>query len=849
MLGLSERLTDLDKFKNAKSQRYIEERNAIITSIWADCGLNFSLLAPYFFPSFKRGAPLSLLDRPFNMSLMFCLPFWVFVLRGSRQIGKDQPSRLKIPTPAGFRRFGDLKVGDRVYGRNGRSCRVLAVIEQGRNPMMIVTTEGGSSTVCGYDHNWSVLSEGRLFVATAKELRLMLRAGKQVFIPNTAPVPGIREMTGGYYAIGRDVGHRRRHPLSGLELLDLHSADRMEYIKGATELRTRLGAHWWRHLGMAIESLGGYRDGDNRLVMDRAWRQIVSVEDSGKEEKSRCISVDSEDHTYLTNNFLVTHNSTTMAVRVRIVSELISDYSSLYVAPHTEPLRTFSRKFEEINNQFRFPVRDTHKFKQNMYFRRYPNHSKVDLIRVGASATPARGKTADEIDWDEVQLMNPRLEAEVMEVLNDSDIKTMTYAGTSTTTDTLLELRYQEGCQATWHILRDDGSTIDCGDPEQVIPAIGKFGMIDPKTKNRIDPLRGFYKFNNPAAFADRIVSIHTPQIINPDISGSVMQWNTVYRAMLRDPIRFTQEKLGIPVDTASREITEADLKRLCAPGVVGGPEERIARARSGFYEHVCSAIDWGGSDYNIIKKTKLSNTTHIIFGVTKEGKVHLLHARRHGGSDYKTIMNIIAVDHQRYGAGAVGTDYGVGETYHEIMRSHSAFNPTRHVIFHYTGPRSPICQTMKGALTNTLNLNRTESITSLLLAMTTVEPIILCGSWEEHGEYLMDFLNIHRVLSEKSDDGGQRTFVYHRDASKTDDIVHAMNFGYALIRLTYNQLLVADSAARNLLRGAVLGDSARAIPVGLAARLVSEASSVYEDPTNFPSGQDFYDDYDESYE
>ena len=620
---MSTRLTDLENIK-AGGQKYVEQRDAIISAVWKECGMNFSMLTPYFFPRYPKGKPMSMLDRPFNMTLMFLLPHWLFVLRGSRQIGK----------------------------------------------------------------------------------------------------------------------------------------------------------------------------------------------------------------------------STSLGTRIRMISELVNRFRTIYVAPHSEPLKTFARKFDEINRGFRNPVSDAHKFKQNMYYRKYPNESEVDLVRVQTSATTVRGKSGDELDLDEAQLLDPNLETELLEVLNDSEIKSMLYTGTSTTFDTLLEARYQEGTQATWHVQLEGDRTIDCGDPEQVIPTIGEYFMIDPKTKERVDPMNGFYRINNPAAFADRIFSIHIPQVINPDIANSPLKWNQLHRTLVRDPSKFVQEKLGIPVESASREITETDLKRLCQKEIVGSPEERQRRAVKGYYKLIVSGTDWGGSDYNVLKKTKISNTTHVIAGVSPENQLHILHFRRHGGMDYKTIMNLIANDHQRYRAGGIGTDYGVGETYHELMRSHPTFNNGRHIIFHYTGPRSPVCNVMSGALSGTLNLNRTESITALLLAMTAAEPYILCPDWEESGDYLQDFLNIHRVLSEKEAQGGQRNFLYHRDASKTDDTVHAMNFAFSLVRLVYNQLLVTDTAAQLMLRASVLGsDKATAgsfSPPSTANRMLEEFNKESWADT------DFYERYDE---
>lgn len=927
MGDLLTRLADLEEVKQISGEKYLEARNDVIMSIWKDCNFNFSLLTGYFFPDYPKGSPMSMLDRPFNMALMFCQPYWNFTLRGSRQIGKSQPYSEPVATPRGWRQMGELEVGDQVFGRDGQPCTILEIHEQGERDVYRVTFTDGAETRCDLDHNWMIRRAGckNWKVETLREI--LDRAGptpssdRAVRIPMTEPVdyPGV-ELPLSPYCIGallgdggltqRGIRFSTKDPevlnriagendliykpvkgslcdyylqgvkegttsslqnaLRGLGMMGCNSLDKVipplcklgtveqrldllqglmdtdgtiygksqiefyssskrlaedvaelvESLGGVARLKTKQ-AYYKDATGTRVEGAPSWRVKITNMELNPFWlprkalrfystryrrdRKLARIDKDGVED-CRCLVVDSPDHTYLTRHHIVTHNTTTLGVRGRIASELIARLSSLYVAPHTEPLKTFARKFDEMNQAFRFEVQDQHRFKQNMYYRKYPNKSVYELVRVQTSATPARGKTADEIVFDECQLFDPSLETEVLEVLNDSDIKSILYTGTSTTFDTLLEERYQDGCQATWHVMRDNGQTIDCGDPEQVIPCIGQYCMLDPDTGKKLDPMRGFYRFNNPAAFEDRCFSTHIPQVINPDIAYKPAQWEILWRTLQRDKEKFIQEKLGIPVESADRELTMDDLKRLCQPEVVGDYDERKRRARSGYYKCIVSGIDWGGSDYNALTRSKISNTTHVIFALAPDNNIHVLHQRRHGGKQYKDIINLIAKDHEMFCAGGVASDFGVGEVYHELMRSHPSFNKGRHIIWHYTGPRSAICSVMKGKLSNTLNLNKTESLTALILGMVMAEPTILCGSWEENEEFLEDFLHIHRVLQEKEGEGGQRYFTYQRQASKTDDIVQAWNFAFSLLRLVYNQILLEDAAARQMLRSAVLG-------------------------------------------
>ena len=85
-------------------------------------------------------------------------------------VGKAQPKDTIIPTPTGNRRFGDLKVGDYVFGGDGIPCRVTAIHDRGIRPINKVELDGGmASTMCCDDHLWVYLRHSRAY--KAKESR------------------------------------------------------------------------------------------------------------------------------------------------------------------------------------------------------------------------------------------------------------------------------------------------------------------------------------------------------------------------------------------------------------------------------------------------------------------------------------------------------------------------------------------------------------------------------------------------------------------------------------------------------------------------------------------------------
>jgi phosphate starvation-inducible PhoH-like protein len=70
--------------------------------------------------------------------------------------GRAQPVDSRVLTPTGWRRFGDLQVGDLVVGSDGLPTPVLGVYPQGRKEVFRVSTQDGASTLACGEHLWTV---------------------------------------------------------------------------------------------------------------------------------------------------------------------------------------------------------------------------------------------------------------------------------------------------------------------------------------------------------------------------------------------------------------------------------------------------------------------------------------------------------------------------------------------------------------------------------------------------------------------------------------------------------------------------------------------------------------------
>lgn len=113
------------------------------------------------------------------------------LIDGSIGGGKGFPKKNIIPTPTGDKRFGDLKVGDFIFGSNGKPTKVIGIYDRGVEPLYRVTFSDGAFFECDGDHLWSIdyrLNRGNLLTLDTKTLKNMIdnniEISKGVFVQN-----------------------------------------------------------------------------------------------------------------------------------------------------------------------------------------------------------------------------------------------------------------------------------------------------------------------------------------------------------------------------------------------------------------------------------------------------------------------------------------------------------------------------------------------------------------------------------------------------------------------------------------------------------------------------------------
>ena len=234
-------------------------------------------------------------------------------------LGKALSVDSKILTTGGWKRMGEMEVGDLVIDPDGGEGRVTGVFPQGQRELYRVTFSDGASVDCDLEHLWNTHDhEGHERVQTLAEI---IERGfgsapdEQVRIPLVSPVPApvpVMEIAGGGTAEDLAMSAEER-----FELLRELTCDTARSICGSIhEFDSETMARYVLYLA---RSLGGTARLEEmadvfRVHLDAfgkpAVRFIESVAPLGPDE-AQCITVDTRRRLYITDDFIVTHNSGT----------------------------------------------------------------------------------------------------------------------------------------------------------------------------------------------------------------------------------------------------------------------------------------------------------------------------------------------------------------------------------------------------------------------------------------------------------------------------------------------------------------------------------------------------------
>lgn len=302
------------------------------------------------------------------------------VIIGSSSFGKAQPLTSKILTPNGWKLMQDIHVGDDVVGRLGEVNKVIGVFPQGLRPIYKITFSNGATCECDIEHLWTVKENDDVEYKTItlhdiiqSELILSCDSKETVYrfqIPNVDTLYFNEKKTEIHpYLFGCQIALMKNindEILNSIDAYIFNSEEvRIEFIRGLMHVNGVVGhtnnhCYYSSSIDMCkkiqdvIKSLGGYSELQNiqDAIDDVKWQlvfvlpqkieqrlyaryspqienkiYIQSVE-YVREDYAQCIMVDSDEHLYITDDFIVTHNTSMTTAMASYAATFKSQYNN-----------------------------------------------------------------------------------------------------------------------------------------------------------------------------------------------------------------------------------------------------------------------------------------------------------------------------------------------------------------------------------------------------------------------------------------------------------------------------------------------------------------------------------------
>ena len=225
--------------------------------------------------------------------------------------GKAVVNGTNVMTPTGLKAIETLKIGDYVFGEDGKPHKVLGVFPQGKKQVFNVRYNNGGMTECCKDHLWTVYDNlGKRKTLTTLE---MFNEPSEYTLPKVSPLqfnkkvvtPDSEMQSYINYIVPDDcvvpknvcfgtIGYRRQF------------YQRYRHLGGSPLPLQKLLST----LGLYITEISS----DSYSIEDRL--EIVQIEKTDSKKEMTCISVDNPSHLYLLEGGIPTHNTTMLIFKI-----------------------------------------------------------------------------------------------------------------------------------------------------------------------------------------------------------------------------------------------------------------------------------------------------------------------------------------------------------------------------------------------------------------------------------------------------------------------------------------------------------------------------------------------------
>lgn len=483
--------------------------------------------------------------------------------------------------------------------------------------------------------------------------------------------------------------------------------------------------------------------------------------------------------------------STSISAKGVLRCNIIPDFCTLYVAPLFEMIKRLSKNVVQPFVD-RSPIRrlwSGSNTENNVLQRSFHNYSKMIFSFAYLDVERIRGISADEMDIDEVQDMDPEFIPIIREVMSASKWGLSQFTGTPKTLENTIEGLWLRSSKAEWvikcracnywnvpalsHDLDDMiGEHWDSVSEE-------KPGTVCAKCKRPVFPREGHWVHERPELRWD-FAGYHVPQILMPMHYADKKKWKILLgkRAGMGNVSAnvFYNEVLGESYDLGARLFTVTDIK---AVATLHANEIDVAQSKIHDYTHRVLGVDWGGGGAD-----ETSFTTIAVLGMKSDGTVDVIYGwrslRPHDHVyEAKQVLRMCAI----FRCSHIMHDYsGAGDTRTTIMTM-AGFPANRIMSIQYVGTGHGLIKHNPPDASNPRHrYSLVKSYSLQMLANLVRGGFIHFFQYDYKNDddrgLLHDFLTL--VEDKKQTRMGSDAFTIIRDqtSSNPDDFAHSVNLG-----------------------------------------------------------------------
>lgn len=246
-----------------------------------------------------------------------------FYLRSAATgVGKAIPNDTLIPTPNGWRKVGDIKVGDYLFAQDSSPTKVLAVFPQPEEKeIWKVTFADGRVAECCGEHLWEYFENGKKKVENTQTIYKRIKRKKTLksnfSVRVNSPygnytfaksfVNSLLDIESKCISFSRS--RKKRVATFDKEFFCLREVALLRGLGIIPQVtHTKNGFYRVSYSENDFGLLEKFLNGEE-VIAPTKYLKIVDIKKTSQKTDMTCFTVDNKDHLFLMNDFIVTHNT------------------------------------------------------------------------------------------------------------------------------------------------------------------------------------------------------------------------------------------------------------------------------------------------------------------------------------------------------------------------------------------------------------------------------------------------------------------------------------------------------------------------------------------------------------